>query len=114
MADNFTLSLSVAIFASTFDVDFPSFQTVSKQYTILTQAGVLISVNFGISVLKYCAVFAQCLKQEDGGERRKKQVCLKKLCGQSDNFSFWMLQHCSSGVHYIEMLIPLIRKCKVE
>lgn len=84
MADNFTLSLSVAIFASTFDVDFPSFQTVSKQYTILTQAGVLISVNFGISVLKYCAVFAQCLKQEDGGERHKKQLMeMMKMTGKT-------------------------------
>jgi hypothetical protein len=91
VADNLTLSLSVAIFANTFDVHFPPFQTVSKQYTILTPAGVLISVNFGICVLKYTAVFASCLKQEDGAERRKKQVCFKKLCGQSDNFSFWML-----------------------
>jgi hypothetical protein len=114
VANNFTLSLSVAVFASTFDVHFPPFQTVSKQYTILTLAGVLISVNFGICVLKYSAVFAQCLKQEDGGERRKKQACFKNSCSQSDNLSFWMLQHCSSGVHYIEMLIPLIQKCKVE
>lgn len=84
MADNFTLSLSVAIFASTFDVHFPSFQTVSKQYTILTQAGVLISVNFGICVLKYSAVFAQCLKQEDGGERRKKQLMeMMKMTGKT-------------------------------
>ncbi len=82
MADNFTLSLSGAIFASTLDIHFPPFQTVSKQYIFLTQAGVLISVNLGICVLKYSAVFAQCLKQEDGGERRKKQVFLKKLCGQ--------------------------------
>lgn len=84
MANNFTLSLSVAVFASTFDVHFPPFQTVSKQYTILTLAGVLISVNFGICVLKYSAVFAQCLKQEDGGERRKKQLMeMMKMTGKT-------------------------------